>query len=81
MDFFRNINSAENYTAANIEKEQEGNEVNEELDKEISEREITEAVSNLKNNKAVGEDKISNEYIKASIDTLKAVYKKIFNIV
>ena len=81
VDFFRNINSAENYTAANIEKEQEGNEVNEELDKEISEREITEAVSNLKNNKAVGEDKISNEYIKASIDTLKPVYKKIFNIV
>ena len=51
------------------------------LDTDITAKEITDAVRNLKNNKASGIDGITNEYIKASIHLLLPVYVKIFNII
>ena len=45
----------------------------------ITEREIRKAVEKLKNNKSPSSDKIRNEIIKASIDTLMPVYEKLFN--
>ena len=45
----------------------------------ITEREIRKAAEKLKNNKSPFSDKIRNEMIKASIDTLMPVCEKIFN--
>ena len=45
----------------------------------ITEREIRKAAEKLKNNKSPFSDKIRNEVIKASIDTLMPVYEKLFN--
>ena len=45
----------------------------------ITEREIREAAEKLKNNRSPFSDKIRNEMIKASIDTLMPVYEKLFN--
>ena len=45
----------------------------------ITEREIRKAAKKLKNNKSPFSDKIRNEMIKASIDTLMPVYEKLFN--
>ena len=47
------------------------------LDFMITEREIRKAAEKLKNNKSPFSDKIRNEMIKASIDTLMPVYEKL----
>ena len=49
------------------------------LDYPINENEIRKAAKKLKNNKSPFSDKIRNEMIKASIDTLMPVYYKLFN--
>ena len=49
------------------------------LDFMITEREIRKAAEKLKNNKSPFSDKIRNEMIKLSIDTLMPVYEKLFN--
>ena len=54
-------------------------ELNRPLDFMITEREIRKATENLKNNRSPFSDKIRNEMIKASIDTLMPVYEKLFN--
>ena len=46
-----------------------------ELDKEISEEEILQAVKSLKNNKACGDDRVINEYIRSTIGLLLPVFK------
>ena len=79
VDFFKDVNATQydmprETQTANIN-------VNEELDKEISEKEIREAVRKLKNRKAVGVDMIANEYIKATIDIFISIYKRIFNLI
>ena len=45
----------------------------------IIEREIRKAVEKLENNRSPFLDKIRNEMIKASIDTLMPVYEKLLN--
>ena len=52
-----------------------------ELDKEISEEEILQAVKSLKNNKACGDDRVINEYIRSAIGLLLPVFKCLFNYV
>ena len=79
VDFFRDVNATQHDRPS--ENEPTKIDVNEKLDKEISEREIREAVKKLKNRKAVGVDGIANEYIKASIDIFVSTYKRIFNII
>ena len=54
-------------------------ELNRPLDFMITGREIRKAAENLKNNRSPFSDKITNEMIKASIDTLMPVYEKLFN--
>ena len=49
------------------------------LDFMITERKIPKAAEKLKNNKSPFSDKIRNEMIKASVDTLMPVYEKLFN--
>ena len=50
------------------------------LDHTITEQEIRQAVKKLKNEKSPFVDKIRNEMIKASLESLMPVYIKLFNI-
>ena len=47
----------------------------------ITEREIQDTITKLKNNKATFSDKIKNEMIKAGLSSLMPIYKKLFNLV
>ena len=58
------------------EKEQINN-----LDHEITEQEIRQAVKKLKNKKSPFVDKIRNEMIKASLESLMPVFIKLFNLI
>ena len=51
------------------------------LDHEITEQEIRQAVKKLKNKKSPFADKIRNEMIKASLESLMPVYIKLFNLI
>ena len=80
VDFFKNINTTQMDDQYYNTMPNE-NEHNNELDVPITETEILEAANKLKTRKAVGGDGISNEQIKASVNTLKSTLSKIFNIV
>ena len=84
-DFFRNLNN-DNLFCENNNHHNATNNINEprpyhELDREIEENEILEAIDKLKNAKACGLDSIANEYIKVTKNLLLSLYVKIFNIV
>ena len=51
------------------------------MNSEITGEEILKCISKLKNNKASGDDKIVNEYIKASADLLLPLYVKLLNLI
>ena len=51
------------------------------LDHTITEQEIRQAVKKLKNEKSPLVDKIRSEMIKASLESLKPVYIKLFNLI
>ena len=51
------------------------------LDHEITEQEIRQAVKKLKNKKSAFVDKIRNEMIKASLESLMPVFIKLFNLI
>ena len=51
------------------------------LDHEITEQEIRQAVKKLKNKKAAFVEKIRNEMIKASLESLMPVFIKLFNLI
>ena len=78
--FFKNINKEEaNASECNL-KTSTSEQVNETINREISEDEILKAVRTLKQNKSPGIDRVLNEHIKSSINTLLPVYVKLFNI-
>ena len=55
--------------------------LNHTINQYISQDEILKAIKKLKNNKASGEDRIRNEYIKSSIHVMLPLYEKLFNII
>ena len=57
------------------------NELGSDLNTIITRQEINKCITNLKNGKAAGDDKILNEYIKSTKDLFLPVYEKLFNIV
>ena len=82
VDFFKKTNDDNDTSkSAMNEKSVTVHQPENYLDTDITAKEITDAVRNLKNNKASGIDGITNEYIKASIHLLLPVYVKIFNII
>ena len=51
------------------------------LNEKICKSEIEICIKNLKNNKSCGEDRVINEYIKATSDYMIPLYEKLFNII
>ena len=51
------------------------------LDQEITESELTQAVKELKNNKATGPDKICNEILKCESEYLFKALLHLFNVI
>ena len=51
------------------------------INQPITEKEIQEAIKNLKNNKSHGIDKILNEHLKTTINVMSPIYVKLFNII
>ena len=55
--------------------------INIDINKPITEKEILTAVKKLKNNKSPGVDNILNEHIKSTIQIMLPIYTKLFNII
>ena len=51
------------------------------INQPIAEKEIQEAIKNLKNNKSHGIDKILSEHLKTTINVMSPIYVKLFNII
>lgn len=60
---------------------QDSENLNDELNDPITEKEIRKCVKNLKNNKSSGNDNILNEHIKTTLPTMINIYVKLFNII
>ena len=79
-DFFKNINKGEsNDTDVHFDTGMT-QQINETINKKISEDEILKAVNTLKQNKSSGIDGVLNEHIKSSIRIMLPVYVKLFNL-
>ena len=55
--------------------------LNQTLNKHITQDEIIKSIKQLKNNKASGEDEIRNKCIKATQQLMLPVYEKLFNLI
>ena len=87
FDFFSELNKppevseeAQNLLQNELENI-EVTELNHKLNEKISQDEIKKCVNRLKNNKAMGDDQVKNEYIKSTIHLLLPLYEKLFNII
>ena len=55
--------------------------INDEINKDITIEEIDKIAKTLKNNKAHGVDDIINEHIKTTLPSMKHIYVKLFNLI
>ena len=55
--------------------------VNQLLNVEFNEKEISNIIKKLKNNKANGVDLVINEFIKCTFDKMCPIYVKLFNLI
>ena len=74
-------NENDDWLKEDLKRPEQKSSVNNNLDYPISDQELFSRMQTLKNKKACGVDKISNEMIKSSIYLLSTVYRKLFNIV
>ena len=87
-DFFKNVNSQDNFDSAQNNVETNNNDFGvstdddtKEINQPIMESEILLAAKSLKNNKSPGLDCILNEHIKSTIHIMLPVYVKLFNLI
>ena len=86
LEFFKDLNSKDNMNFTdrvnlpNLDYDQINN-LNEEINCEISKEEILNCIKKLKNNKACGDDFIIYEYIKCTSDQFIDIYVKLFNLI
>ena len=80
LDHFKGLNQEQESDFLDISEEQVSH-YNEELNREITEVEIRQAIKGLKNNKACADDAIRNEFIRASESVFMPIYTRLFNIV
>ena len=57
------------------------NHIDDQLNCRITCEEILQGLRNLKNNKACGEDRVINEYIKSTSNILVHIYEELFNLI
>ena len=81
FNYFKDINSQDNSQTYTDINNNNISELNEEINRPISESEILKAVKQLKNNKSSGIDNIKNEHIKSTINIMLPIYTKLFNLV
>ena len=80
-DFFKNINAQHSHSTESNPYESNTYTVNEKINVPITEKEVTNAIRHLKNNKAAGTDNIRNEHIKQTSAAMTSIYTKQFNVV
>ena len=80
-DFFRNVNAQHSHRPESNTHEENTLTVNEEINGPITEKKVTNAIKQLKNNKASGVDSIKNEHLKQTSATMTPIYTKLFNVV
>ena len=82
LEHFKKLNTVqdENDDFLDLDVENVSN-LNTELNRDITENEVIQAIKNLKNNKACGNDLIINEFLKHSANKMLPVFVSIFNIV
>ena len=80
-DFFRNVNAQHSHRPESNTHETNTLTVNEEINGPITEKEVTNAIKQLKNNIASGVDNIKNEHLKQTSATMTPIYTKLFNVV
>ena len=79
FEFFKNSNSDNVNPSESANADFPNVEIDNNLNEPITEEEITKAIKSLKNGKAAGLDKITNEYIKSSSEALMTLYHRLFN--
>ena len=81
-DFFKNLNSHDNdQEPFTTEYHESLNEINEEINQQISNEEIRKATKRLKNNKSPRPDNVLNEHIKSTINLFLPIYSSLFNLI
>ena len=83
-NFYKDLNSADsniNETVIHDIEPEILNSINHDINVPITKEEIFSCMKRLKNNKACGEDKIVNEYMKSTCDTFLPIYEKLFNLI
>ena len=81
-DFFKNLNSHDNdQEPFSTEYHESLNEINEEINQQISNEEILKATKRLRNNKSPGPDNVLNEHIKSTINLFLPIYSSLFNLI
>ena len=85
IDHFQNLQKADkeelDSNQTNICEERHDDNLQNELNRVITETELNSIISKLKNRKSPGNDRIRNEMIKCSFPILKYVLLKLFNII
>ena len=79
LDHFQSLHSKN--TRAELQSLENEKEQIDNLDHEITDQDISQAVKKLKNKKSASVDKIRNEMIKASLESLMPVFIKLFNLI
>ena len=80
-NFFKNLNRQDETNSFNVSLETPQKDPFDELNAPFTEKELKNALKNLKNNKSTGPDEICNEQIKTSFPKMKHIYLKLFNII
>ena len=78
-NMLENEDQIENFTEINNNLDE--NDINEDINKPISEQEVRQAIKNLKNSKSPGIDNVVNEQMKSSINIMLPIYVKLFNFI
>ena len=82
FDFFKTLNTGEPENEGGPPVfNQDTDDLNNIINALITIDEIKSAMKNLKNNKALGEDLIANEYLKHSFEIMSYIYVKLFNLI
>ena len=85
FEYFKELNSTPNENENSIFSPNidpyDVNCVNKDLNQKITQKEILDCIKRLKNNKASGDDRVINRYIKSTSDRFIDVYEEFFSLI